>query len=103
MNVAGTVDPKSAAGRAYNTTMAVMALRALGTKPKHDPLPVFDVVLKAEYKALPLCMAGFFPRAYLACDRPIPKDADKKIKALMVQDESGYINDHVAATFHAAH
>jgi geranylgeranyl transferase type-2 subunit beta len=103
VNVAGTVDPKSAAGRAYNTTMAVMALRALGTKPKYDPLPVFDVVLKADYKELPLYMTSFFPLAYLACDKPIPADADKKIKALMVQDENGYINDHVAATFHAAH
>jgi len=103
VNVAGTVDPKSAAGRAYNTTMAVMALRALGTKPKHDPLPVFDVVLKADYKDLPIYMTSFFPLAYLACDKPIPADADKKIKALMVQDKDGYINDHVAATFHAAH
>jgi prenyltransferase beta subunit len=103
VNVAGTVDPKSAAGRAYNTTMAVMALRALGTKPKYDPLPVFDVVLKADYKDLPIYMTSFFPLAYLACDKPIPADADKKIKALMVQADDGYINDHVAATFHAAH
>ncbi len=103
VNVAGTVDPKSAAGRAYNTTMAVMALRALGTKPKHDPLPVFDVVLKADYKELPIYMTSFFPLAYLASDKPIPPDADKKIKALMVQKDDGYINDHVAATFHAAH
>ena len=29
VNVAGTVNPKSPAGRAYNTTMAVMALRGL--------------------------------------------------------------------------
>jgi geranylgeranyl transferase type-2 subunit beta len=103
VNVLGTVDPKSAAGRAYNTTMAVMALHALGTKPRHDPLPVFDVVLKADYKELPLYMTSFFPLAYLASGKPIPADADKKIKALMVQDETGYINDHVAATFHAAH
>ena len=103
VNVAGTVDPKSAAGRAYNTTMAIMALHALGTKPKYDPLPVFDVVLKADYKDLPLYMTSFFPLAYRACDKPIPKDADKKIKALMVQTDDGYINDHVAATFHAAH
>jgi hypothetical protein len=61
------------------------------------------VVLKADYKDLPLYMTSFFPLAYLACDKPIPKDADKKIKALMKQDENGYINDHVAATFHAAH
>ncbi|MCI0700890.1 MAG: hypothetical protein L0241_07390 [Planctomycetia bacterium] len=103
VNVGGTVDPKSAAGRAYNTTMAIMALRALGTKPKHDPLPVFEVVLKADYKELPLYMTSFFPLAYLASGKPIPADADKKIKALMPLDNEGYLNDHVAATFHAAH
>lgn len=103
VNVAGTVDPKSAVGRAYNTTMAVMALRALGTKPKYDPLPVFEVVLKADYKDLPLYMTSFFPLAYLASGKEIPAEADKKIKALMVQTDDGYINDHVANTFHAAH
>ncbi len=103
VNVAGTVDPASAAGRAYNSTMALMALRGLGTRPKHDPLPVFDLVLKADYKDLPLYMTSFFPLAYLAAGKPIPADADRKIKALMTQDENGYLNDHVAATFHAAH
>jgi hypothetical protein len=102
-NVAGTTDPKSAAGRAYNTTMAVMALRALGTKPKYDPLPVFEVVLKADYKTLPLYMTSFFPLAYLASGKEIPAEADEKIRALMVQDADGYLNEHVAATFHAAH
>src|SRR5436190_20699464 len=33
VNVKGTVDPKSAAGRVYNTTMALMALHGLGVKP----------------------------------------------------------------------
>ena len=102
-NEAGTVDPKSAAGRAYNTTMALMALHALGAKPKYDPLPVFDVVLRADYKELPLYMTSFFPLAYLASGKAIPVDADRKFKALMVQADDGYINDHVAATFHAAH
>jgi prenyltransferase beta subunit len=103
VNRAGTVDPKSAAGRAYNTTMAVMALRALGTKPKYDPLPVFDVVLKADYKDLPPYMTSFFPLAYLASGKPIPEDADRKIRALMKQDADGYLHEHIAATFHAAH
>ena len=103
VNVKGTVDPKSAAGRAYNTTMAVMALHALGVKPTHDPLPVFDLVLKAEYKDLPPYMTSFFPLAYLCSGKPIPPEADKKIRALMVQKDDGYIHDHVAATFHAAH
>jgi prenyltransferase beta subunit len=103
VNMGGTVDPKSAAGRAYNTTMAVMALRALGAKPRYDPLPVFAVVLKADYKSLPLYMTSFFPLAYLASGRDIPSEADEKIRALMTQDEDGYLNDHIAATFHAAH
>jgi geranylgeranyl transferase type-2 subunit beta len=103
VNVAGTVDPKSSVGRAYNTTMALMALHALETKPKFDPLPVFDLVLKADYKDLPPYMTSFFPLAYLAMGKPIPSEADKKIKALMVQTDDGYLNDHVAATFHAAH
>lgn len=102
-NVAGTVDPDSPAGRAYNTTMALMALKALNTKPRRDPLPVFDSVLKADYKELPAYMTSFFPLAYLASGRPIPPEADKKIKAIMVQDADGYLHDHVAATFHAAH
>ena len=103
VNVKGTVDPKSAAGRAYNTTMAVMALHALGTKPTHDPLPVFDLVLRADYKDLPPYMTSFFPLAYLCSGKPIPPEADKRIRALMVQKDDGYIHDHVAATFHAAH
>ncbi|MBN9517448.1 hypothetical protein J0H58_02845 [bacterium] len=102
-NKAGTVDPDSPAGRAYNTTMAVMALKALGTPPRRDPLPVFDSVLKADYKELPAYMTSFFPLAYLASGRPIPPEADKKIKAIMPQDADGYLHDHVAATFHAAH
>lgn len=102
-NVRGTVDPRSAAGRAYNTTMALMALRALGTKPKYDPLPVFDVVLEADYKTLPPYMTSFFPLAYLAAGREIPAAADEKIRALLVQDDDGYVDGHIAATFHAVH
>jgi geranylgeranyl transferase type-2 subunit beta len=103
VNVAGTVDPKSAAGRAYNTTMAIVALRALGSKPRHDPLPVFDVVLRADYKDLPPYMTSFFPLAYLASGKPIPPEADRTIRALMVQTEDGYLHEHIASTFHAAH
>jgi geranylgeranyl transferase type-2 subunit beta len=103
VNVAGTVDPKSPQARAYNTTMAIVALRALGTKPRHDPLPVFDLVLQADYKDLPAYMTSFFPLAYLASGKPIPPEADRKIRALMVQTEDGYLHEHIAATFHAAH
>jgi geranylgeranyl transferase type-2 subunit beta len=102
-NVAGTIDPTSAAGRTYNTTQGLVALHALGLKPRFDPLPVFEQILKEDYKSLPPYSTSFFPLAYLCAGRPIPEKADRGIRALMVQDETGYMNDHVAATFHASH
>jgi geranylgeranyl transferase type-2 subunit beta len=105
VNRAGTVDPASAAGRSYNTTMALVALRALGEKPRHDPLPVFAAVLREDYKTLPLYMTSFFPLAYLATGTPIPAEADRKLRALMAEYQAadGYLHEHVASTFHAAH
>lgn len=102
-NVAGTVDPDSAQGKTYNTTQGLVALHALGAKPKHNPLPIFEDILKGDYKDLPAYSTSFFPLAYLCYGQPIPEKADRGIRALMVQDETGYTNDHIAATFHASH
>ena len=102
-NVAGTVDPKSAEGRVYNTTQGIVALRALRTKPRFDPLRVFEEVLQQDYKALPAYSTSFFPLAYLAYGELIPAEADRRIRATMRQAPDGYLNDHIAATFHAAH
>jgi geranylgeranyl transferase type-2 subunit beta len=102
-NVAGTVSPVSPEGRTYNTTQGLVALHALGLKPKHDPLPVFEAILKEDYKGLPAYATSFFPLAYRCLGRPVPEQADRGLRALMVQDETGYTNDHVAATFHASH
>jgi geranylgeranyl transferase type-2 subunit beta len=99
----GTVDPKSAAGRVYNTTMALMILHGLGVKPKHDPLPVFTQVLEKDYKSLPAYSSSFFPLAYQLAGKPFPADADRTLRTTMIQAEDGYLNDHVAATFHAVH
>lgn len=102
-NMAGTVDPASAQGKVYNTTQGVVALRALGLKPKYDPLPVFVDVMKADFKTLPEYTTSFFPLAYAACGAPLPPAIDKQIRASMVQAEDGYLNNHIAATFHASH
>lgn len=102
-NVKGTVDPKSAQGRVYNTTMALMALHGLGVKPKRDPLPVFGQVLVKDYKDLPAYSSSFFPLAFRLCGKTLPGDGDKRLRATMIQAEDGYLNDHVAATFHAVH
>lgn len=103
ISVAGTVDPRSPEGRTYNTTQGLVALHALGSKPRHDPLRVFEAILKADYKQLPAYSTSFFPLAYLCAGQPIPENADRGIRALMVQDDTGYTNNHVAATFHASH
>jgi geranylgeranyl transferase type-2 subunit beta len=103
VNVAGTVDPASPQGRVYNTTQALVALKSLGVKPRHDPLPVFEEILKQDYKTLPAYSTSFFPLAYLCAGQPIPKQADRAIRALMIQDDEGYLNNHIAATFHASH
>src|SRR5262249_53186657 len=102
-NVAGTVDPKSAEGRVYNTTQGIVALHALGLKPRYNPLPVFEAILRADYRKLPDYSTSFFPLAYLAYGQPIPPAADRSIRELMGQGVDGYIHDHVAATFHASH
>jgi geranylgeranyl transferase type-2 subunit beta len=102
-NERGTADPRSAQARVYNTTQGVVALHALGTKPKHDPLPVFAGVLEADYKTLAAYTTSFFPLAYLACGKTFPSEADGKLRALMVPADDGYLHEHIAATFHMVH
>jgi geranylgeranyl transferase type-2 subunit beta len=102
-NLAGTVDPKSLAARLYNTTQGVVALHALGVRPKFDPRPVLDGVLAGDYRKLPPYTTSFFPLAYLAAGGPYPKEADRKVRSLLVQAEDGYMLNHIANTFHLAH
>jgi hypothetical protein len=103
VNVKGTVDPKSSPARVYNTTQGVVALHALGAKPRFDPLPAFAAVLEGDYRKLPAYSTSFFPLAYQTGGKPFPAAVDKKLRATMVQAEDGYLNDHIAATFHAVH
>jgi geranylgeranyl transferase type-2 subunit beta len=103
VNVRGTLDPKSAAARLYNTTQGVVALHALGARRRRDPLPVLEAILAADYKTLPPYSSSFFPLAYRCCDRPFSAEGDRKIRALLVQADDGYMNNHIAATFHLVH
>jgi geranylgeranyl transferase type-2 subunit beta len=103
VNIKGTVDPQSSQARVYNTTQGLVALHALGSEPTYDPLPVFDAVLEGDYRKLPAYSTSFFPLAYRACGKPFPEESDKKLRATMIQAEDGYLNNHIAATFHAVH
>jgi geranylgeranyl transferase type-2 subunit beta len=102
-HIGGTGDPRAPLTRVYNTTQGLVALHALGTRPRYDPLPVFEQVLNGDYKKLPLYTTSFFPLAYQCCGKPFPPEQDRKIRALMPQAKDGYLDDHVAATFHLAH
>ena len=80
VNVAGTNDPKSASARIYNSTQGIVALHALGVKPKYDPLPVFEDVMKGAYKDLPPYSTSFFPLAYQALGKTWPKEFDRRVR-----------------------
>jgi hypothetical protein len=103
VNVRGTSDPKSPQARLYNTTQGLVALHALGAEPRHDPLPVFAEIMKGDYKDLPPYSTSFFPLAYRTRGKAFPADEDRKMRALMVQADDGYMDDRVAATFHLVH
>jgi hypothetical protein len=103
INKAGTLDPKSAQARLYNTTQGLVALHALNTKPRYDPLPVFSAIMDKDYKTLPSYTTSFFPLAFKTQGKVLPADYDKKIRALMTQADDGYLHNHIAATFHLAH
>jgi len=103
-NVGGTVDPRSPAGRLYNTTQGLVALHALGMKPRYDPRPVFQAILQKGYRELPVYSTSFFPLAYRTIGQPYPPELDHRLRAaFMKQGPDGYLNEHIAATFHAVH
>jgi geranylgeranyl transferase type-2 subunit beta len=103
VNVQGTGNPRSAQARLYNTTQGLVALHALGLKPRYDPRPVLATVLRADYKTLPAYTTSFFPLAYRASGSPFPVEEDRKIRALLTQADDGYLHNHIAATFHLVH
>jgi geranylgeranyl transferase type-2 subunit beta len=103
VNVRGKADPRSAQTRLYNTCQGLVALHALGVKPRHDPRPVLEALLEGDYKKFPAYTTSFFPLAYQAAGHRFPPEADRKVRALLVQADDGYMQDHVAATFHLVH
>jgi hypothetical protein len=99
----GTGDPKGPQARLYNTTQGLVALHALGAKPKYNALPVFEQILEGDHEKLPVYTTSFFPLAYQCLGKPFPSEQDSKIRALMKQADDGYVDDHIAATFHLVH
>jgi geranylgeranyl transferase type-2 subunit beta len=106
VNRGGRHDPKSDLGLLYNTTQAVVALRALGQKPRKDPSGVMPRFFeKGAYRKLPWYTTSFFPLFYAALGKPFPAEYRDALAGHMEknQKEDGYLQNHVAATFHMAH
>jgi len=105
-NQGGSMDPKSNLAVLYNTVQAVVALRALGDRPKIDPAEVMDrFFVDKAFAKLPWYTTSFFPLFYAALGKPFPEPFDRALRDLQVrsQQDDGYLGDHVAATFHMAH
>ncbi len=105
-NREGGMDAKSDLAVLYNTVQGVVALRALGGRPKLHPAPALDRFFVADaYRKLPWYTTSFFPLFYAALGRPFPPTYDEALRSwqLASQAEDGYLGDHVAATFHLAH
>jgi len=62
IHLTGKMDPKSDGTILYNTVQSVVALRALGQRPKIDPSKVMDRFFAgATFKKLPWYTTSFFP------------------------------------------
>lgn len=102
----GSMDQETPLAKLYNTTQSIVALKLLGREPDYDPLSVVDYFFQNErFKDLPLYTTSFFPLFYCALGIPMPAGVDQIMRdyILKEQKEDGYLQDHVAATFHAAH
>jgi prenyltransferase beta subunit len=106
INLAGKMDPKSDLAILYNTVQGVVALRALGQRPKIDPTKVLDrFFVDGAFSKLPWYTTSFFPLFYAALGKPFPARYDEALRGLMArgQSDDGSVGNHVAATFHMAH
>jgi prenyltransferase beta subunit len=106
VNLGGKMDPQSPLAVLYNTVQGVVALRALGQRPRIDPVMALDRFFEEErFKKLPWYTTSFFPLFYAALGQPFPERHDQALRALQIgsQAADGYLGDHVASTFHMAH
>ena len=102
----GGMDQTGPLAKLYNTVQAIVSLRILGVEPRFNPTPVIDYFFKGdEYKKLPLYTTSFFPLFFCALGPKMPAFINDRMREYIIreQKDDGYLQDHVAATFHAAH
>ncbi|MFO7668442.1 MAG: prenyltransferase/squalene oxidase repeat-containing protein [Bacteroidales bacterium] len=102
----GSMDQNSPLAKLYNTVQGVLTLRLLGKTPEYDPMPVIDYFFQnGQFKDLPLYTTSFFPLFFTVMEQKMPGYIDEIMLEYILneQKEDGYLQNHVASTFHAAH
>jgi len=102
----GSMDQNSPLSKLYNTVQSVVSLRLLGEQPNHDPMPVIDYFFENDrFRELPLYTTSFFPLFFCALGQKMPEHIDRIMREYILKEQAadGYLQDHVASTFHAAH
>lgn len=102
----GSRDPNTPLSKLYNTVQSVAALKILGVEPKYDPMPVIEYFFKGtRFQELPLYTTSFFALFFSAWNKKMPSYIDEKMRSYLKEKQKadGYIGNHVASTFHAAH
>lgn len=106
VNLAGNMDPKSDLAVLYNTVQGVVGLRALGERPRINPVRVMDRFFENQaFAKLPWYTASFYPLFYAALGVEFPREYQQALQRRLIENQAadGYLGDHVASTFHLVH
>jgi geranylgeranyl transferase type-2 subunit beta len=106
VNHAGSLDPEADLAVLYNTVQGVVSLHALGEKPRVNPIKVMDrFFVNQAFAKLPWYTTSFFPLFYAAVGADFPSEYRLALERHMTENQTpdGYLQDHVAATFHLVH
>lgn len=106
VNHGGKMDPKGELAILYNTVQGVVSLRALGAKPKVNPVKVMDRFFEGGHFAkLPWYTRSFYPLFYAAAGAKFPHKYCEAIKNDLIEHQAadGYLQDAVASTYHLTH
>ena len=106
LNRAGNLDPKADLAVLYNTVQGIVGLRALGEKPRVNPVHVLDRFFENNaFAKLPWYTVSFFPLFYAALGVAFPPSYRTALEHHLREHQAadGYLGDHVAATFHLVH
>jgi len=106
VNHEGDLKPTDDLAVLYNTVQGAVSLRALGEKPRINPVHALDrFFVNGRFRKLPWYTMSFYPLFFAALGEHFPDEHRKAIAGWLEshQAKDGYLGDHVASTFHLVH